>query len=108
MIPKIPINSVRVPKKFCNLCIRWNAGTGCMLYAVAYTNTVTIGSILRDGKDREQTYLMLWDELSNQIIQAMVRARSEEETNGDNGDSVKLFEFWQWTRSKLSEIQIGR
>jgi len=39
------MKTIVIPERFVDLCCDWHGGTDCMLYAVASTGTLIIGSI---------------------------------------------------------------
>ena len=62
------VNSIQIPDEFVSLCNEWHGGQDCLLYAVASTGNLTMGSIRPRGCDTdEKWYLNLWQGLDSDL-----------------------------------------
>jgi len=75
---KIPVDSIKIPVTFVELCDTWYGGQDCMLYAVCSTRNLTTGTHRPRGCDSdEQWYLTIWRELSCDVGRAESIARRD-------------------------------
>ncbi len=109
--PKIPVDSIRIPSEYADLCPAWHGGLGCLMYAVASTGGLTLGTDRpRDDEGEwmrdEEWYASLFSELSSDIG-AAVRLAELSTTSGDFADeldTLRNFEVWaDAMREELAE-----
>lgn len=65
-----PINSIAIPPAYLELCPGWHAGQNCLLYAIASTGGLTLGTQRPANYTATQWYLSLWQGLSEDIAYA--------------------------------------
>ena len=101
----IPINSIEVPACYRRLCNDWHNGIDCMLYAIASTGGVTIGTICPitdydDEEDRDRKwYYQLWCELSADVGYARKTA-----CLSDHEDCDELMNFEDWVDMQVVRL----
>jgi len=89
---RIPVDSVRVPDDICRLCSDWHGGMGCMLYAVASSGNLTIGTDRPYGADSdEKWYLSIWTEFS---VDMGCAARIARDSGHEDADDLEDAERW--------------
>lgn len=90
MIPT-PVNSVAIPPVYFDLCRGWYDGMD-ILYAVASTGSLTMGTIRPAGSDTpEKWYLSLWFDLASDVSSAR---RAAESTGHEDAPALLQFEEW--------------
>jgi hypothetical protein len=88
----IPVDSIEIPCEYLELCNSWYDGMDDMLYAIASTGRLTIGSIRPRGADTdEKWYLSIWHNLSCDVCYAR---RSAEKSGHEDHDALNEFEDW--------------
>lgn len=95
------VNSIDMPHEYIEVCNDCHSGQDCLLYAVASSGGLYLGSTRPDGCDTdEKWYLRLWISLSADIT-AVVRMFAR---NGDVPEELKEFaDFVDKTIDKLRE-----
>lgn len=95
----IPINSIKIPEEFVNICAEWHGGIGCMLYAVASTGNLTLGTT-RLYDTEEKCYLHIWQCLYIDLSRTIRAAK------GKKGVSI-LRNFQAFADAKCSELAVA-
>jgi len=96
----IPVDSIVIPDRFVMLASGWYDGSGDMLYAVASTGGLTMGSIRPLGADTpEKWYLSIWRDLSVDIGYAVRAAK-----RSGHEDYEALSEFEDWVDAQVDAL----
>lgn len=94
---KIPVNSIEIPERYQRLCKDWHSGINCMLYAIASTGGLTIGTTCpyaacADDEDwQEKWYYIIWCSLACDAGHAR---KSGCLSNHEDCDALLEFEEW--------------
>ena len=100
----IPLDSIEIPPEYIALCADWHSGQDCMLYAVASTGGLTMGSIrpYDDGLplSDEEWYLSIWNSLSTDIAYCVRQAKKTREQFAEN----EAAEEWAETCSDVDDL----
>ena len=84
MTERAELIDVEIPDEFINLASEWYCGDGDLLYAVASTGGLTLGSIRPRNEDGEpmsdtEWHVYLWDGLASDVLMALRDARKGHE-----------------------------
>ena len=114
---KIPVDSIKIPYEYFELCMHWHGNQDCMLYAVCSTGGLTLGTIRPRGCDSdEKWYLTIWRELSSDV--AYARRSAEKGCNfragyddgdgeGHDADYPALVEFEEWVDAQCERLCVS-
>jgi len=96
------VNSVEISSEFIELASLWHGGQGDMLYAVASTGGLTMGSLQPRGCDTpEKWYLHLWQALAADVMWA--RRAAEKSHHEDFADLERFEGFCDATVARLAK-----
>ena len=96
------VDSIAIPATYQALCGRWSGGVDCMLYAVASTGGLTLGSVRPIGCDSpEEWYLHIWRELS-----CDVDAVANMADKAGDVDYPLLVAFSVWIDSIITRLEV--
>lgn len=113
---KTPINSIKIPRDYIDLCTAWHGGIDCKLYAVCSTKGLTTGTHCPTNcdDDPEKWYLHIWRELSADLAYTVRVAQKgtniEEDGSGSDGqghdaDYPALVQFEDWTDCIVERLE---
>lgn len=104
--PKIPVDSIRIPEEFMELCEDWYGGIGCMLYAVSSTGGLTLGTLRPEGCDtKEKWYLTLWRNLAADVYHTRRCAGDEKCYPEGHEDMPAICEFEEWVDNVIIRLE---
>jgi hypothetical protein len=105
----VAVNSIEIPAEFVQLASEWYDGQASMLYAVASTGGLTLGSVRPYTDDEEikemgiiyyrrpmtdeEWYRSLWDGLESELYRAMKHDKEGE-----------LTEFYAWVEKQIQNM----
>lgn len=96
-----PINSIKIPQQYVDLCNGWYDGKNSMLYAIASTGNLTLGSIRPRHYDYneymtdEEWYWSLFSDLSIELRQTIKNIDKRNKQN-EVEDYEELKNFLDW------------
>lgn len=89
---KTPVDSIDIPPQYLELCESWHGGISSMLYAVASTGGLTLGSIRpSETETDDEWYLSLWSGLSGEVSHVVNVAENQRDADLNR---LKAFEEW--------------
>lgn len=98
-----PVDSIAIPAEYLELCSQWYCGQNDMLYAVASTGGLTLGSIRPPGCETdEKWYLTIWQNFAVDVMYATRMA----EGNGNrppHDDLPALRRMEEWADSIVEQ-----
>ena len=95
------INSIEIPQQYFDLCNGWYDGQGSMLYAIASTGNLTLGSIRPRVYDSdrymtdEEWYWSLFSDLGAELRQ-IIRNIEKQDKENEVEDYEELKNFLDW------------
>ncbi len=95
------MRTIEIPEGYVDLCNDWSRSANCMLYAVASTGGLTIGTMRPEGCDDNQWHYTIWRDLSVEVHCA-VRAASK--GHEDHEDRAALVEFEVWVDCMVDQL----
>jgi len=99
----IPVDSIKIPAALVKVCSGWYDGSGSMMYAVASTGGLTLGTAPPFGCDTPQEwYYRLWWGLSVELGQARRSIRLDDEAARADHDELERWE--DWADSKVDQL----
>jgi len=105
-----PINSIKIPQQYVDLCNGWYDGVNYVLYAIASTGKLTLGSIRPRvfGSNRYMTnkewYWSLFSDLGSELRQ-IIRNIEKQNIGKDIEDYEELKNFLNWTDEILGQLE---
>jgi hypothetical protein len=96
-----PINSIKIPQQYVDLCNGWYDGVNYVLYAIASTGKLTLGSIRPRVYDSdrymtdEEWYWSLFSDLSIELRQTIKNIDKRNKQN-EVEDYEELKNFLDW------------
>ena len=95
-----PINSIKIPDDYLDLCADWHGSIDCLLYAVSSTGGLTTGTHRPTCCDSdEKWYLHLWRGLASDVWYAVCAAKptcnaEDDEVGCEDYPALVQFEDW--------------
>jgi len=94
---RVAINSIEIPEEFVTICGGWYRGMD-LLYAVASTGGLTLGSIQpHDVETEQEWYHQLWSGLSADLrctIRPAKKVDTDERGTTEDVQTLEEFETW--------------
>jgi hypothetical protein len=95
------INSIKIPQQYIDLCDGWHGGQDSMLYAIASTGNLTLGSIRPSVYDSdrymtdEEWYWSLFCDLGAELRQIIRNIEKRDKENEvEDYEDLKTFLDW--------------
>ena len=104
MTTKTPINSIQIPDEFLQLASEWHGGQDSILYAIASTGNLTLGTTMPcDLNTQEEWYVHLWDELDVELNH-LCNQLKQRKTDPDF-DIPKIGEFQKYAEETAERLR---
>ena len=101
----MPIRTIVIPSRFVDLCNDWHDGPGCMLYAIASTGDLAIGTMRPEGCNANQWHYTLWRNLFVDVHCAVRAARTVcADGDEDHADHAALNNFENWVGCMVTQL----
>jgi hypothetical protein len=98
-----PVDSIEIPFEFVELASHWHDGQDSLLYAIASTGNLTLGTIRPlDCETDEEWYLSLWDSLDCELSRLL---KQIERRKDEFDDFDQLLEFQRFAESTSDQLR---
>jgi hypothetical protein len=105
---RTPVDSIKIPAEYMELCHEWYSGKDDLLYAISSTGGLTRGNQRPYEWTDEQWYLSLWQELSVDVMHARRSAEKMAERAGNDpeidNDTMALAAFEKWVDKIVEKL----